>query len=158
VPLIDELVDMPSEESLHLITLQQSEEPGPGGLINIVIITRLPRLQYIKRIMAEHMDPPSPPRLEITLKPSRLLNLRGEPRVQDRGVDKHKVDPAMIERLEEGTKPLRILIETVLIDQISGHSRVIFITHIMVPRQKIDRRPTTPHDPKSRLSSRTIGR
>ncbi len=82
VPLVDELVDVTGEEGLHAVSLQQSEQPGSGGLVYVVVVARLSWLQNVGRVVAKYMYPLFLVRLQICLQPSGLLGFVGEPRVQ----------------------------------------------------------------------------
>ena len=78
--VVEEVVGMPAEDGLHLIALQQGQEPGAGRLTHIVIVLHLRGVVEEQGMVHAPEHPParSPVSLQIVQHPGALLGLQGQ--------------------------------------------------------------------------------
>jgi hypothetical protein len=57
VPLVEELVYVAGEEGLHMVLLDEVQEPPPGWLVQVVVVAGFFGQVEVGRVVAEDVDP-----------------------------------------------------------------------------------------------------
>ncbi len=66
------------------------------------------------------------------------------------------MDSPVVEGLVEGSEPIEVLIQPVVVDEVGWHRRVVLVTDIVIPGQVVEGRLGSLEDPERSLRSRAI--
>ena len=121
VTAMEEPMDMPREDRLHRIPLNQVEQTGPNRRSEVVVVFLFVGIPQVRGIVAEQEDPFA--RLagveEDTLQPPPLVGLRIPTRPQDGSVQEDEATAFHRERAAAGA-PARLERGVVLLDGLRG--------------------------------------
>ena len=97
------------EHGLDLVPGDQFQEPGPAGLLVIVVMGRLVRRVDVGRIVGEDEDPLGHVLRQVSLQPVALPRLRVAAQIDQRGIHHHEMTRAPVEGVVVG--PEEALVE-----------------------------------------------
>ena len=120
-PVVPEVVHVAGEDRFHRRPPDLAEQPGAGGLVDVVVVAGLVGAVDVGRIVHEQEHAPVPGGIDLPLGPRPLPRLCGEPGVQEQGVQHDEAHAALVEGVEVRPERFPVGCEVFVADLVGGH-------------------------------------
>ena len=128
---------MSCEDRFHRRLRNLLEQPGAGGLVDVVVVARLVGAVDVRRIVHEQEHAQVAGGVDPVLQPCALARLVGEPRIQQQGVHHDEAHPAVVECVEVGAERFAVGREKLVADPLGGHPVDRLVADVMVAGDEV---------------------